>query len=424
MTSLTTIDLPNALYYVELHGNGHCQLINDRAEFVGLCELLSVIPEETGGKVLAYCLFQDSIHLLVDSGPEGIHHLVDWLIDTHTQGYNRLHQRNGSLYGHHQYLVLIDPQTYLLPAIHHLHRLPVKTGLVSTAIAYPWSSQRDYVSPSGPKWLARDRVLTMVANHRASQIRRFEHFIENSRQPALQWTQGNHSQYRAFADDSYISFLVAKQQSHSSQTNVDLDSLTDWVCQEYGLRFEDLKLWRRHRLSGEVQAVICLLAIECNLADTDQVAHYFDYDRDLLVAGMRSVSTRRNMYLFKLRSRLQIWLREQPLEEQGLDDSGLDDSRLDGSGLDDSGFNESDLDEQTLILRDAANVNTPSNNLPVNDSQQADTDLEAEIDHQEDYQQQMSEKDLDNPKNSQRVAKPINPSKKATRNYLATSHNA
>ena len=308
MSRLPSIDIPNAIYYLQLQSNGHCQLLPGRQDFRELRELFTPLTQDSGGRLLGYCLFQDSLHFLVQAGNGGITAFGQWLIDTHTQHHNASQGRNGSLYSQQILSVLIDPQHYLLPVIHQLHWLPVRQGLVASPSAYPWTSHRDYLAPECPPWLDRSQVLVRVANHRASQLRRYEQFIENTRLAPVDWVEGVCAHYRALASDSYIQALQQRHREHQILPVLDLDALTEWICREYALEEKDLLLWRRHRLGVEVQAMVAALARTFAVANPAKVADYFRCDRDVLEAGIRALESRRGMYLFKLQLRLDQWL--------------------------------------------------------------------------------------------------------------------
>ncbi len=328
MSRLPSLDVPGAYYYLQLQGNGNSQnkLLSSREDFATLIQLLESLEQETGARLLGYCLFQDSLHFVVRSGDQGVLAAAQWLINTHTQAYNQHQRRNGSLYSQRIIATLIDPHHYLLPVMHSLHWLPVRAGLVSTPMAYPWSSHRHYLATDCPAWLDRDDVLIRVANHRASQLRRFEHFIDNSRPAPLDWEEGINSRYRALADDSYVAALMASAKDNQGLPVLDLDGLTEWICSEYGLEEKDLLVWRNHRLSVEVQAVVGFLAKLFKVASVNAVANYFRCDSDVLIAGIRAMEARRGMYLYKLQLRLEQWLNTHvQVNNNDADDSEITD---------------------------------------------------------------------------------------------------
>jgi len=326
MNEHSIIDIPGALYYLRLRGNGHSQLAASRADFAVLRQLLAHLVETTDAetrdsRLLGFCLFQDSLHILVRPGPQGILQLARWWVETHTQFLHRRARQQSAQYPSSQYqgpvyhkqvhAVLVDPNRYLLPLVQQLHWLPITEGLVATPSAYPRSSHRDYLQPDSPSWLSHEEVFNQVGNHRASQMRRFEHFMANPCQEFLDWNRGRHPNYLALADDAYIQSLIADNAIPIPVGAIDLDGLTEWLCSEYELEEKDLLLWRQHRLGGEVQAMIGALAKDFQIATVAEVADYFRTDEDVLRSGIRALSTRRGMYLYRLQSKLNQWLLDQ-----------------------------------------------------------------------------------------------------------------
>lgn len=334
MSRLESPDIAGALYYLQLQSNEQCNLLPSRQAFDALHGLFGPLCQQLGGKVLAYCAFTDSIHLIIRAGDSGIAPMSQWLVDTYTQQYNQTHQRHGSVFYQPLLTVLIEPQLYLLPTIHKLHRLPVSSGLVASPSAYPWCSHREYLAPECPDWLDRQEVLVKVANHRASQLRRYEYFIEVSRQQAVNWLEGENSQYRALASDQYLQKLISTSTQHYNLPDLELSTLTEWICNDYKLEEKDLALWRHHRLSGEVQAVVGSLALSFKIANVKQIAEHFACDVEILVNSIRSLRSRRSMYLFKLQLRLDQWL------NKNVQELTPEESNPEGPQLNDSDFNQ------------------------------------------------------------------------------------
>ena len=313
MSRKQRIEFPGAIYYLQLNGNGNRRLFGEHRECEYFRRLLAPLCAESGGSILGYCLLPDSVHLVLKSAPDGNAtgtQMGRWLIHHYTQYYNQIHNRNGSVLLQQFPCVLIEPNQYLLPVIHQLHNLPVVHALVPLPSAYPWSSHRDYLAVDPPKWLDRGEVFHRIANQRAMQVRRYEHFIEESQQPPLDWVAGNQQTVRALASDQYLQRMIASTQQHRPAPTIDLDTLTDWVCTEYGLEPQDLALWRRHRLTHEVRAVVAALATGANCADLAGVAEYFQCDPELLENGVRALNAHRQMYLFRLRSQFERWMAE------------------------------------------------------------------------------------------------------------------
>lgn len=311
MSRLPSIDMPGALYYIQLQSNGQRQLLSLREDFAYFRQLFEPWTQNTGLSLLGYCLLPDSLHFLLRAGSSGVDNCLHWLIDTHTQDFNQRQQRNGSVFSQQKLITVLDPQHYLLPALYKLHWLPVKAGMVSSPLAYPWSSHRDYLNPDPPAWLNTQEALVKIANHRAGQLRRYEQFIEQSQQASIDWVEGVNDSYRALASDKYLQNLLGSNRDHRLRPAIDLEALTEWVCGDYQIETNDLRLWRNHRLFGEIQAVVGALAQTFSVCNLSTAATFFDTDIELLRSGIRALQARRGMYLFKLQLRLDQWLINQ-----------------------------------------------------------------------------------------------------------------
>lgn len=322
MHPIQRLELPGAIYYLQLKGSAHRELFTEQHECLHIRELLAKLCDESGGQILGFCLLHDSIHLVLATPADGRMNCVEMgqqLIAGYSKYYNESRGRSGSVFHDHFPTVLIDPKHFLLPVIHKLHRLPVANGLVPEATAYPWSSHRDYLSPEPPWWLNRDAAFRRTANHRAMQMRRYEMLINENPSEDIDWVSGNHTKYRALASSHYIEKVIAQHELQEKPATVDLTTLTHWVCREYGLSIQDLSLWRRHRLIHEVRAMVTAIAIQAEYAELQQVAEFFNCDSDLLDTGTRAIESHRGMYLHHLQLKLE---RELNSELAGFDPNG------------------------------------------------------------------------------------------------------
>lgn len=313
MSRLPSLDIPDAVYYVQLQDSGHEPTFASRQAFTALIDAFQMWTRNSGARLLGFCFLPDTAHMLVRTSSQGIESdlnalLVEFAEFTHGEANTTSHVKNG--FGQKRLTTLLDPTHYLLPVAHQLHWLPVTCGLVPTPQAYPWSSHRLYLSDHPPQWLYTQDIFNQVGNHRASRLRRYERFIDNDKPPTVDWVEGVHSEYRALASDSFIQSCCEENNAIGIQPALSLSMLTEWVCLDYGLKESDLQLRRNHRRIGEIQSVVGALAKSFHIADEAKVAEYFATDKEQLLAGIRDVRARRDMYIFKLQLRLDQWLLE------------------------------------------------------------------------------------------------------------------
>lgn len=308
MSEKQRLDIANATYYLELKSNASRSLFTDRQSFLTFEELLPQLFAETGATTLGYCLLQESIHLVLCSGRDGIKADSQWLKQNYTKFYNEHHHRNGSVFTNHNYSLLIEPGRYLLPLMRQLHHLPVTAKLVASASIYPWSSHHNYMEDLQADWFASQTLLNITGHQRHSWLRRYEQAMstqtDTDDDELLDWHTGDHPKYRALASEAYLEKLLAAQDPklYSAPT---LEWLKQKVCEEFTLQPQDLELWRRHRLAGEVKATIAALAIQFEASDLQTAAKFLQEDEDILEGGIRALDTHRSLFLHNLQLHLQ-----------------------------------------------------------------------------------------------------------------------
>jgi len=98
--------------------------------------------------------------------------------DVYTQRYNRKYGHDGQLFRGRYKSILVDGDSYLLQLVRHIHRNPVKTGLVNMLTDYKWSSHKGYLSVS-KKWdrLYKDLIYGVLSKNKKEWIRRYRQFV-------------------------------------------------------------------------------------------------------------------------------------------------------------------------------------------------------------------------------------------------------
>lgn len=365
------IEIAGAVYYLQLTGCGQADLFSEPRECLHLRQLLGQLCETAMCRVLGYCLLPDSIHLVIqtanyqatnnsntnssgtdypatDHGHMNSVQVGQWLMGQYASYYNALHGRSGSVFHAHFPSLLIEPNRYLLPVIYKLHRLPIEQGMVAQPAAYPWSSHRDYISTEPPWWLDRKTTFRRIANHHAMQMRRYELLMDESSMEDVDWITGNHPHYQALASELYVDKLLSGNPARQTLPPIDLAALTDWVCVEYGLSSNDLKLWRQHRLAHEVRSMVAALANRLGCASLAKMAKFFAIDAELLETGVRSIEAHRDQYVYQLYLKIEKELNAE-LNRYYAEKNAPQNTDVDGM---DTGY--AVTDENAVALNDAA----------------------------------------------------------------------
>ena len=132
------------LYHVMLKGIDDRSIFIDEGDRKKFISQLLQAREKGGFSLLAYCLMDNHVHLLIEE-----HEELGTTMKRITVGYvlwhNHQHGRSGHLF-HNRYLSeAIENDEYLVTVTRYIHQNPVKAGLVKKATDYSWSSYTQYL---------------------------------------------------------------------------------------------------------------------------------------------------------------------------------------------------------------------------------------------------------------------------------------
>lgn len=98
----------------------------------------------SGCQLHAYCLMTNHVHLLLTpKAAESCALLMKQIGQLHSQYFNRLYKRTGSLWEGRFRSCLVQTERYLLACYRYIELNPVRAGMVSHPGRYRWSSYRD-----------------------------------------------------------------------------------------------------------------------------------------------------------------------------------------------------------------------------------------------------------------------------------------
>ena len=217
------LDIAGAHYYVELTSGARRKLFNSSEDYQSFMPLLAELKHKHQCQVLAWCLLQNSMHLVLKAGPDGIIAAINHLKKTHTEQSNRRNERSGSLFTTANNCTLLEPSEWLLPAVRHVHQLPIQHKLVPELSIYPWSSHENYRLAQGPDWLDWESTLNGIAQQRAGRLLRYENFMRSTTPLDVDWINGSHVQFRALAHQKYLTQVLEKNEEHAGQNTPEME---------------------------------------------------------------------------------------------------------------------------------------------------------------------------------------------------------
>ena len=126
-----------------IRGNGKQILFEDYEDHYFFLSILKRYCEETEVRILAYCLMENHVHLLVHDLEGNTSQMMKKIGVSYSGYYNRKYERTGHLFQDRFRSELIEDEAYLLTVFRYILNNPVKAG-ISSASSYEWSSFSQY----------------------------------------------------------------------------------------------------------------------------------------------------------------------------------------------------------------------------------------------------------------------------------------
>jgi len=134
--------------HVIVRGIGRQILFEDDADRRKYLLLLAKYRAENGVSLLAYCLMENHVHLLIRDAGGALAAFMKQVGGSYAQYYNRKYERVGHLFQDRYKSEVVDKEEYLLTAFRYICNNPVKSGICNAA-EYAWSSYKEYGKKSG-----------------------------------------------------------------------------------------------------------------------------------------------------------------------------------------------------------------------------------------------------------------------------------
>ena len=179
MARALRIEYPGAFYHVMSRGNEQRDIFKspkDRERFLSYLESATM---RYGAVIHVWCLMSNHYHLLVETPSGNLSQIMRHINGAYTTYFNIKHQRAGHLFQGRYKALLVEADAYAAQLSHYIHLNPVRGGVVTLPVDYPWSSYRCYIglSPS-PDWLTTDLVLGYFGGKTPESKFRYRKFVE------------------------------------------------------------------------------------------------------------------------------------------------------------------------------------------------------------------------------------------------------
>lgn len=139
----------SGIYHVVSRGVGQQLIFESDADRRRYLDSLGLLLEETGGELLAWCLMDNHVHLLIRQGIGELSSTMRRLNSGYALYFNLVHGRSGHLFQGRFSSEAVDTDEYLMTVVRYIHHNPRIAGITS-GTSYGWSSYDAYISGEIP----------------------------------------------------------------------------------------------------------------------------------------------------------------------------------------------------------------------------------------------------------------------------------
>ncbi|MBM3311158.1 MAG: transposase [Candidatus Aminicenantes bacterium] len=167
MPRMARVVIPNCPHHITQRGNRNQRVFFGDTDKALYLQILEVLTKRARLAVLAYCLMDNHVHLIVT--PQKAETFSRAIAETHRKFTTIINTRNGwrgyLWQGRFSSFPMDEP--YLYRALRYVERNPVRAGLVSKAEEYPWSSARAHIDHTQDPLLSDAIPKNLITDWRA-----------------------------------------------------------------------------------------------------------------------------------------------------------------------------------------------------------------------------------------------------------------
>ena len=152
------------IYHIVSRGDSHQILFKDDEDRSAYLAALTEKLAKFDSALLAWCLMDNYIHLLVQADLSDLSHIMQQIHSSYALYFNKRYSRKGNLFQGKFKSEPVDTDDYLKTVVRYIHQTPERTGVADTQ-NYAWSSYKEYLG--APAYTQCDFVLSVFGDKKA-----------------------------------------------------------------------------------------------------------------------------------------------------------------------------------------------------------------------------------------------------------------
>jgi len=174
-----------ALYHVVPKGNDGRRVFVDHRDRHDMLARLDAAAARYEARFLGYCLMENHIHYLVESGEAGLSELFQVVLGGYSRGWNRRHAHEGHAFRNRVFAVHVKTEAHAWNAARYIDMNPVAARLVRRPEDWLWSSYGAHAGLVHPLRFLDNRSFLAYFDPKADQAReKYLAFVARWRPPS------------------------------------------------------------------------------------------------------------------------------------------------------------------------------------------------------------------------------------------------
>ena len=291
------LHVPSGIYHVLLRGNGGHDVFFDKGDRSRLLLLLQEGTERFTYCLHAFCFMSNHIHLVIQVSDIPLSKIVQNISFRYTKYINKKKKQTGHLFQGRYKAILIDGDSYLLELVRYIHNNPVRAGLVSNPIDYPWSSHSAYLGKYEITFLTTSLVLGQFGDKLPVARKNYMDFINKG------MSEDHRDEFYAGQVDSRVlgdvKFVDNILNRKSAKKRPQLNEIVTYVCKKHEVHENKLSQPSRRRDYAEIRGIIAWLALKLQAAPLTEVGERYNRDLATISRAARRVEEKMTLRDFK-----------------------------------------------------------------------------------------------------------------------------
>lgn len=168
----------SGIYHIMVRGINKQNIFHDNDDRLHFLRILRQIKLKHPFMLLAFCLMDNHVHLLIKETNEAISQIMKRIENSYAFWYNAKYKRVGHVFQNRFNSEPVTTERYLLAVLRYIHQNPVKASMVEEPGDWTWSSHRDYLGESYPYVaIDKDLIQNLFGSEENIAIKNYREFI-------------------------------------------------------------------------------------------------------------------------------------------------------------------------------------------------------------------------------------------------------